>query len=79
MLRTAAAMLYRRSPVGVLLRRTDGGEARARTVAGRGTVDLVGEVPELVLHAFGRGTHALVRLDGDPQDVAALDATPLGV
>jgi uncharacterized protein (TIGR03085 family) len=79
LLRNSATMLYRRVPVGVRLRRTDGGEVRARTVPGRGTVELVGEVPELVLHAFGRGDHALIRLDGDAQDVAALNDTPLSL
>lgn len=79
MLRRAGRMLYRHAPVGVLLRRTDGGEARARTIAGRGTVQVVGEVAELVLHAFGRTTHAQVQLRGQPEDVAALAAAPLGV
>lgn len=77
LLRNSATMLYRRVPVGVRLCRSDGGEIRARTVPGRGTVAVIGEVPELVLHAFGRGDHAVITVDGDPQDVAALHATSL--
>lgn len=63
-------MLYRRSPVGVVLRRPAGEQYVIKT--GPGLVVVVGEPAELLLHAFGRSA-VRVELAGDPADVAALE------
>lgn len=78
-LRLMARVMYRKSPVGVLLRhptRERGAEIAAR--AGRGRVTVTGPPGELVLHAFGRDV-AQVELDGAPADVEALTRTPRGL
>ena len=62
-------MLYRGSPVGVVLRRPSGEQHVIKT--GPGLVVVVGEPSELLLHAFGR-TAARVELAGDQADVDAL-------
>ena len=49
-------MLYRRSPVGVVLRRPSGEQQVVKT--GPGLVVVVGEPGEIVLHAFGRDARA---------------------
>lgn len=79
MLRRAVPVLCRRAPVSVLLRRPDGGEMRAHTASGRGTVTVTGQPSELWLQVFGRGEHAKVQMDGDPLDVEALRQARLGV
>lgn len=65
-LRLVSRLAYRRSPVGVVLQREDGG---ASMTAKRGArpVTLVGTPAELVLHAFGRDT---VRVDARGEDDA---------
>jgi hypothetical protein len=71
--------MYRRSPVGVLLRhptRERGPDIRAKTGAGQVTVS--GPPGELLLFSFGR-TEAQVELDGNPADIAALTAAPRGI
>jgi len=68
-----AGMLYRRAPCGVVLV-VPGGPRRAvhRAHGTAGTVVVRGEVGELVLHAYGRGTAARVHVLGDPTDLIAL-------
>lgn len=62
-------------PVGVVLVRDDGIRHRLRSPrAGHGTVVVRGPIAELVLYLFGRGTAADVRVDGDPDDVASIEA-----
>ena len=68
-------LLYRRSPVGVAVRRPDGEQAVLRT--GRGLVTVEGEPGEILLHGSGRAA-ARVELHGRPEDVAALQAAPRG-
>ncbi|RYV52683.1 TIGR03085 family metal-binding protein [Pengzhenrongella frigida] len=70
----SASRHYRRAPCGVVLV-VPGGPRRAvrRTPRDGGTVVVRGEVGELALHAFGRGTAARVHVLGDPADVAALN------
>ncbi|HTK61390.1 MAG TPA: TIGR03085 family metal-binding protein [Pseudonocardia sp.] len=78
-LRLMARVMYRHSPVGVLLRhptRQRSAEINARN--GRGLVTVVGQPSELVLHAFGREV-GQVDLQGAPADVEALTAAPRGV
>ncbi|HEY0815090.1 MAG TPA: TIGR03085 family metal-binding protein [Pseudonocardia sp.] len=69
-------MLYRSSPVGVVLARPSGERIAAK--AGERSVTVTGTPSELVLHAFGRSA-VQVELDGDPADVAALGAVSRGV
>lgn len=67
----------RKSPVRLILQHPDG---RVVTTPGNGSraVRITGEPGELVLFAFGRGSRAAVRAEGEPADVAALrEALPL--
>jgi uncharacterized protein (TIGR03085 family) len=68
-------LLYRRSPVGVVVRRPSGEQAVIKT--GKGLVTVEGEPGEIVLHGFGRDA-ARVDLRGEPADVAALKASSRG-
>jgi uncharacterized protein (TIGR03085 family) len=68
-------LLYRRSPVGVVVRRPGGEQAVIKT--GKGLVTVEGEPGEIVLHAFGRDA-TRVDLRGEPADVAALEASSRG-
>jgi uncharacterized protein (TIGR03085 family) len=68
--------LYRRSPVGVVLRRPDGAEHVART--GPRTVTIVGEPGEIVLHGYGRNAVQL-EFKGEPSAVLSLQRSPRGI
>ena len=70
-----ARLCYRRSPVGVVLRRPDGRQCVARR--GRRSVTVVGPPEELTLHAYGRA-EAMVDVDGDPMDVQQLQDSQRG-
>jgi len=59
-------LAYRRSPVGVVLRRPDGTEVTAKR--GPTAVAVIGEPGELLLHAFGR-TEVRVSYEGDQQAI----------
>lgn len=59
-------LTFRRSPVGVVLRRTDGAEVTVKR--GPNTVAVVGEPGELVLFASGRSA-VRVTFDGDQASV----------
>jgi uncharacterized protein (TIGR03085 family) len=78
-----ARLCYRRSPVGVVLRRSDGnsdgGSDGTEHVARRGrrSVTVVGPTEELTLHAYGRA-QALVDVEGDPMDVQQLQDSQRG-
>lgn len=69
-------VLYRRSSVGVVLRRPDGAEHAVRT--GPRPVVVVGEPGEIVLHAYGRGA-ARVEVQGEPSAVQAFQRSPRGL
>lgn len=75
LLTSQAKALYRKSPTGVQLQRTDG--ARIVAKAGAGVV-VTGPVAELLLHAYGRTEHARVTIEGSTQARRALDDTELG-
>jgi uncharacterized protein (TIGR03085 family) len=62
-----ARLAYRRSSVGVVLRRPDGASSQVR--AGYELITVIGEPGELVMHMAGRT--ALVTFDGDPVRIAA--------
>ena len=78
-------MFFGKSPVALVLRRTDDGEhvAAADVEPARfGSGDEVtvsGPAPELVLFAFGRGQAAQVEIDGPAEAVARLHATRFGI
>ncbi|MFV0259878.1 MAG: TIGR03085 family metal-binding protein [Acidimicrobiales bacterium] len=74
-LQRMSRMLFRRSPVGIVLRSGDR-ELVARRAAP--SVTLVGEPGELVLFGYGRSAVEVER-EGDPADVAALDGSNRGV
>jgi len=68
-------MLYRRSPVGLAVRRPTGEQAVIKT--GRGLVTVEGEPGEILLHGSGRDA-VHVELHGQPADVAALTSASRG-
>lgn len=71
-----ARLLYRNSPVGVVLRTPEG---LVRTVRhAQRSVTLVGPPEELTLHAFGRD-RAVVDFDGDQVDIAGLERSQRGL
>jgi hypothetical protein len=76
-LKSGARLFLRKSPVGVLLRRTGGGEAAATKAAPEVVVS--GDAGELILFAFGRGKHAQVTFEGDEHAVRRLRETRLGM
>ncbi len=76
LLRRGARVLYRNSPVGVVLRTPDGSERTARR--GERSVTVVGSPDELTLHAYGRD-EALVEIEGDQVDVAGLRGSQRGL
>lgn len=61
-------VLYRKSPVGVVLRTPQGWQRTARR--GQRCVVVLGAPEELVLHAFGRN-QVVIEIEGDPMDVAS--------
>jgi uncharacterized protein (TIGR03085 family) len=69
LVRTVGRLAYRRSPVGIVLRRNDNTEV----VVNRrpNPVTIVGAPGELLLHAFGRSA-VRVSFDGDERSVAIL-------
>jgi uncharacterized protein (TIGR03085 family) len=76
-LRKGGRLFYRSAPVGVVaVAEGHGRAALRRPPADAGTVALRGTPLELLLHAFGRTSVARVATEGDPADVAALDASP---
>lgn len=76
-LRRGGRVLATRSPVGVVVRPTDGPDAGAelRLKDGPTSVTVVGPVPECLLALFGRVTSGL-QVEGTPQDVAAFHDYP---
>lgn len=76
LLGTVASVLYRRSPVGVVLRTPQGWQRVARRA--ERSVVLVGTPEELTLHAFGRD-RAVVEVEGDQIDVAGLQSSQRGL
>jgi uncharacterized protein (TIGR03085 family) len=69
-------LLFRRSPVGVVLRRPGGPEHTARP--GPRPVTVVGEPGELLLFAFGRDA-VNVELEGEQADIAVLTGSRRGI
>ncbi|MGB7450384.1 MAG: TIGR03085 family metal-binding protein [Ornithinimicrobium sp.] len=79
-LRRLGRILFRRSPVGVVVIAPGRGRAALRRpTRGHGSVVLTGEPVELLVYASGRRDHASVQVSGDQADKAALAAAPLGL
>lgn len=76
MLSSMSKLLFRRSPVGVVLQRPEGAQQVVAT--GHGLVTVTGDPAELVLHAFGRDA-ARVEITGLPVDVEAYRSAPGGL
>ena len=66
------------APVGVVIQRSDTGE-RARLSGGSGEVVVRGMPGELAMFVYGRQDHTRVDLSGEPDDVATLRGTDLGI
>ncbi|MEZ0493008.1 TIGR03085 family metal-binding protein [Kineococcus sp. TBRC 1896] len=74
--RVLGRVAYRRCPVGVVLVTPTGPRAVVRS--GAESVAVTGPVAELLLHAFGRRTRALVHVEGTPGAVARFRSTHPG-
>jgi uncharacterized protein (TIGR03085 family) len=71
-------LAYRQSPVGIVVE-VPGHAPRTLHEKGERAVTLRGEVGEVLLASYGRGRAAAVEVEGDPDDVAALRSTALGL
>lgn len=71
-LRQMGQLLFRRSPVGIVLVTPEHGRRAVKGPTKLGTVVLRGEPSELVLFGFGRSGVAQVEIEGEPEAVAAL-------
>jgi uncharacterized protein (TIGR03085 family) len=77
-LKMMGRLLFRKSPVGVTLR--SAGRDDIVVKKGDKGVVLVGLPGEIVIHGFGRPLDKVrVVVQGDPQDVAAFEASPRGM
>lgn len=74
-------LLFRRSPVRVVLHGPDGATASVHQLRapGAGSVTLTGRAGELLFYAFGRTDHARVEIGGEPQDVTAFQTVHVGL
>ncbi|MGI5292358.1 TIGR03085 family metal-binding protein [Nonomuraea polychroma] len=75
---SGARLMLRKSPVGVVLHRLGGGVALGGPRQGA-RVEVTGTASELLMFCFGRQKHARVELTGEPDAVARLRETPLGL
>ena len=76
-LETAARIMGRKSPAGLVLRRPNGQTVVARK--GTPVVTVTAEPSELLLFAAGRQRVARVETEGDPEVVATVANAPLGI
>jgi uncharacterized protein (TIGR03085 family) len=82
LVRTVGRGLGAKSPVGVVVERTDvaAKPARVRRAPGSaGDVLVRGAPAELLMFLYGRQPQSVVELDGDPADVARLTGAELGI
>jgi len=76
-LRRSGRLMFRRSPVAVVLATPDG---RRHAVGGEGPhVTLTGDPVELLLHASGRGEHAHVEISGSADAIQRFRQARLGL
>ncbi|MER7070146.1 TIGR03085 family metal-binding protein [Terrabacter sp. NPDC000476] len=78
-LRRTARLMFRRSATGIVLIAEGHGRYAAKLPDEHGTVVLRGTPAELVLYAYGRKSVARVELEGDADDIAALQDAELGL
>lgn len=78
-LRQVGQLMFRRSPVGVVLVTPSHGRRAVHGPTKLGTVVLRGEPSELILFGFGRSDVAQVEIDGPDEAVKALREAPLGI
>ncbi len=78
-LRHTGQLMFRKSPVGIVLVTPDHGRRAVKGPTKLGTVVLRGEPNELVLYGFGRGSVAQVEVEGEPDAVAALADASFGI
>ncbi|WP_308169646.1 TIGR03085 family metal-binding protein [Acrocarpospora catenulata] len=76
-LKAGGRFFFRKSPVGVVLRRADTPDKAGAKMADPAVV-VTGAPLELLLFAFGRQSHARVAMDGPDDAVSRLMAAPLG-
>lgn len=69
-------LAYRKSPVGIVVRRPDGAERTLKK--GPRAITITGEPGELLLHAFGRN-EVVVEFDGEQADIEAVQAISRGI
>ncbi len=68
-----AAVLYRGTDVGIILRRPEGQRHVVRKAST--SVAITGEPGELLMHAIGRREHALVTFEGSPDALALFSSS----
>lgn len=78
-LKRSARLMFRKSATGIVLIAEGQGRYAAKLPDDHGTVVLRGTPAELVLYAYGRKTVAQVELEGDADDIAALQGADLGI
>jgi uncharacterized protein (TIGR03085 family) len=78
-MRRSARLMFRRVPTGIVLIAPGHGRYAAKLPDVHGTVILRGRPEELVLYAYGRTSAAQVELEGDADDIAALQQARLGI
>jgi len=78
-LKQAGQLIFRRSPVGVVLLSADHGRHSVKGPTKKGTVVLEGRPSELVLFAFGRGEVADLQYQGTEEAVADIRNAEFGV
>lgn len=75
----SARLLFRRSPVGVVLKTPAGDTLTARTATLLGAVVLEGEPAELLLAAYGRRRVAQLEVMGSDEAIDGLWSAPVGL
>src|SRR5829696_8943179 len=78
-LKRSARVMFRKAATGIVLIGEGHGRYAAKLPDQHGTVVLRGTPAELVLYEFGRTSVARVALEGDADDIAALQEAQLGV
>jgi uncharacterized protein (TIGR03085 family) len=78
-LRRSARLMFRRVPTGIVLIAEGQGRYAAKLPDVHGTVILRGRPEELMLYSYGRTSVAEVDLEGDADDIAALQSVHLGI
>lgn len=78
-LRQMGQLMFRRSPVGIVLVTPEHGRRAVKGPTKLGTVVLRGEPAELILFGTGRRDVAQVEIDGEPDAVEALRESSFGL